>query len=49
MIVDIALYHLFFDPATGIVGYVAAVVAPAPAWGYRDGFASIFEAKVGPN
>jgi uncharacterized membrane protein YphA (DoxX/SURF4 family) len=49
VIVNIVLYHLFFDPATGIVGYVVAVLAAVLAWGYRDGFAPIFEAEARPN
>lgn len=48
VIVNIVLYHLFFDPVNGVPGYLAFVLGAVLLWGYRDGFAPIFAAKVDP-
>ena len=48
VIVNIVLYHLFFDPATGVVGYLAFGLSVVLLWGYRDGFAPLFVPRAEP-
>lgn len=49
VIVKIVLSCLFFDPAAGIFGSVAAVLAAVLARGYRGGFAPILGATARPS
>ena len=48
VVVNIVLYHLFFDPVNGVPGYLAFVLTAILVWGHRQGFAPVFASKADP-
>jgi uncharacterized membrane protein YphA (DoxX/SURF4 family) len=48
VVVNIVLYHLYFDPVNGVPGYLAFVLTAILVWGHRRGFAPVFVAKADP-
>ena len=48
VVLNIVLFHVFLDPAGGVVGYLSLVLGLFLAWCYRDSYRGVLASKAQP-